>query len=82
MPLTPCDVIAGSRKKVWWQYAEEHMWKAAVYTHTGRQKSGCPVCAGRAKSVRQRRYGALMEHLASSGKHYIWDTAHKTNFYF
>ena len=53
--LTPEMVTAGSRKKVWWQCSEGHVWKAAVYARAGAQKSGCPVCAGR---VRQRRRGA------------------------
>ena len=53
--LTPAMVTAGSRKKVWWQCPEGHVWKAAVYARAGAQKSGCPVCAGR---VRQRRRDA------------------------
>ena len=53
--LTPEMVTAGSRKKVWWQCSEGHVWKAAVYARAGAQKSGCPVCAGR---VRQRRRDA------------------------
>ena len=29
--LTPQMVTAGSRKKVWWQCALGHVWKAAMY---------------------------------------------------
>ena len=50
--LTPELVTAGSRRKVWWICPEGHVWKAAVYARAGRQRSGCPVCAG---TVRRRR---------------------------
>ncbi len=49
--LTPEMVTAGSHRKVWWQCAEGHVWKAVIYSRTGGRKSGCPVCAG---TVRQR----------------------------
>ena len=52
--LTPEMVTVGSRKKVWWQCADGHVWKTAVYTRTGDRKRGCPVCAG---TVKRRRYG-------------------------
>ncbi len=45
--LTPETVTAGSRKKIWWQCAYDHVWKAAIYSRTGRQKCGCPICAGK-----------------------------------
>lgn len=48
--LTPQDVTAGSRKRVWWECAYGHVWKAAIYSRTGRQKCGCPVCAGKTAS--------------------------------
>ena len=46
----PAKVTCGSRKKVWWQCPEGHVWKAAIYARAGPQKCGCPVCAGRVKS--------------------------------
>lgn len=52
--LTPEMVTVGSRKKVWWQCADGHVWKTAVYTRTSDRKCGCPVCAG---AVKRRRYG-------------------------
>ena len=61
--LTPEMVTAGSRKKVWWQCSEGHVWKAAVYARTGKQRSGCPVCAGRGK----RRAYERMEQRANGG---------------
>ncbi len=51
--LTPEMVTAGSRKKVWWECSEGHIWKAVVYSRTTSRKSGCPVCAG---VVRKNRY--------------------------
>lgn len=53
--LTPQQVTAGSRKKVWWQCADEHVWKAVIYSRTGARKAGCPVCAGRVKEVNNQR---------------------------
>ena len=47
--LTPAMVTAGSRKKVWWICSEGHVWKAAIYSRGGKQKTGCPVCAGKVK---------------------------------
>ena len=44
-PLTPMDLTAGTRKKVWWRCAEnqDHMWEAAIANRSllGR---GCPFC--------------------------------------
>lgn len=51
--LTPRMVTTGSRKKVWWQCGEGHVWKAVVYSRAGTQKSGCPVCAGRSRESRR-----------------------------
>ena len=48
--MTPQMVTAGSRKKVWWECSCGHVWKAVVSSRTGRQKCGCPICAGHVKS--------------------------------
>ena len=53
--LTPEMVTVGSHKKVWWQCPEGHVWKAMVYSRAGSQKCGCPVCAGKVKTVWQAR---------------------------
>lgn len=45
--LTPAMVTARSGKRVWWRCDQGHAWKTKVYVRTGRQRSGCPVCAGR-----------------------------------
>ena len=47
--LTPEMVTAGSHRKVWWQCAYGHVWKAVIYPRTGKQRAGCPVCAGKAR---------------------------------
>ena len=57
--LTPEMVTPGSHKKVWWQCPEGHVWKAVIHSRTGRQKCGCPVCAGKVKAERQERYAAM-----------------------
>ena len=54
--LTPEMVTAGSHRKVWWQCPSGHIWKAVVYSRAGPQKTGCPICAGRVKKRRTRRY--------------------------
>lgn len=54
--LMPEMVTAGSKRKAWWICSEGHVWKAVISARTGRQKNGCPVCAGRVKQDWQRRY--------------------------
>lgn len=49
--LTPQMVTSGSKKKVWWECAYGHVWKAVISSRTGRRKCGCPICAGRVKSA-------------------------------
>ena len=51
--LAPEMVTLGSHKRVWWRCSEGHVWKAAVYSRTGKQKCGCPVCAGKTKQHAQ-----------------------------
>ena len=43
--ITPDDVTSGSSNRIWWKCdkAEDHEWNASP---TGRNLSGCPVCAG------------------------------------
>ncbi len=45
--LTPNDVTAGIRKKVWWKcaIADDHVWEASLSGRTIR-RAGCPVCRG------------------------------------
>lgn len=53
--LTPEMVTPGSHKRVWWRCSEGHVWKTAVYSRTGKQKCGCPICAG--KTQKGLKYG-------------------------
>ena len=46
-PLEPSMVLPGSTKRVWWRCTDGHEWKAVIYSRTGAQRCGCPVCAGR-----------------------------------
>jgi len=59
--LTPRDVSHGSHKKIWWQCAEGHIWKAVVYSRTGPDKCGCPVCAGNINKKRLEMYADIIE---------------------
>ena len=49
-PLSPDMVTSGSAKRVWWQCAYGHVWRAIIYSRTGRRQCGCPVCAGKVKT--------------------------------
>ena len=53
--LTPEMVTPGSHKRIWWRCNEGHVWKAVVYSRTGKDQCGCPVCAG--KTRRNVQYG-------------------------
>lgn len=44
--LTPHDVVAGTRRKVWWRCDKGHEWQATVTARAG-NNSDCPVCAGK-----------------------------------
>lgn len=58
--LTPQMVTAGSHKKVWWICAEGHVWKATIYSRAGKQRRGCPVCAGVVNGKRRARYEKML----------------------
>lgn len=49
--LEPTMVMPGSSKRVWWKCTDGHEWKAVVYSRTGAQKCGCPVCAGKSPRI-------------------------------
>ena len=42
--LTPAQVTAGLRLKVWWKCAQGHSWEALI---NNRKKTGCPICSRR-----------------------------------
>lgn len=54
--LMPKMVTAGSHKRAWWSCAEGHVWKAVIYSRAGKQRRGCPVCAGVVNGKRRERY--------------------------
>lgn len=58
--LTPEMVTAGSSRQVWWQCPQGHVWRTRVDTRAGRQRSGCPVCAGNLSPTRRKRYEDLL----------------------
>ena len=51
-PLRPEDVAPSSDKKPGWKCAKDltHKWMARVCNRTGKNKRGCPVCAGKLPS--------------------------------
>ncbi len=61
--LTPDQVLPGSRRRVWWQCKNGHSWEAVVYSRTGAQNSGCPVCTGYAVGKRRARYAQNFEEM-------------------
>ena len=70
--LTPETVTSGSRKKVYWRCGEGHIWQAVISSRTGKQKCGCPVCAGRVKRSKLAYYDTITpirarEALAATG---------------
>ena len=60
-PLTPDQVLPGSRRKVWWQCKNGHTWQAVIYSRTGNQNSGCPFCTGYAVGKRRARYERMLK---------------------
>lgn len=50
--LKPTDVTLGSNKRVWWQCADGHIWRAYIYSRTRKKGAGCPVCAGTVRAPR------------------------------
>ncbi len=50
--LSPRHIRPGSGKRIWWQCEEGHVWQAAVFSRTSKKRSGCPVCAGNVKRVK------------------------------
>ena len=57
--LAPNAVTSGSSKKVWWQCSDGHVWQAVISSRTGKERCGCPVCAGRINKRNQHRYSEI-----------------------
>ena len=64
--LTPQMVTAGSHRKAWWECEQGHVWQSAIYSRTGSQKCGCPICAGTVKGRRLERYERLVAEAAAA----------------
>lgn len=46
--IFPSSVRSGSNKKVWWKCRTcGNEWQAIICNRTGKNRSGCPVCAGK-----------------------------------
>ena len=66
--LTPDQVLPGSRGKAWWICPEGHVWKAVISSRTGKQRCGCPICAGNTgKQWRARHERELAAVLPKDG---------------
>ncbi len=63
---TPSTVSSGSRLKVWWQCKNdlEHVWKAQIRMRVD-AKSGCPICAKNARSIKQPTVSGYSRELAA-----------------
>lgn len=45
--LDPHKIVAGCDKRVWWKCSKcAGKWQCHVYARTGKDKTGCPYCAG------------------------------------
>lgn len=62
--LTPEMVTVSSHRRVWRQCPQGHVWKALVYSRTGEQKCGCPVCGGSLGGARRARYEQALRETA------------------
>ena len=61
--VMPTGVTPYSKQKVWWKCDKGHEWQATISNRTGKNKTGCPFCAGK-KAVKgisdlQSRYPEL-----------------------
>lgn len=59
----------GSYRRVWWQCANGHVWKALIYSRAGVQKCGCPVCAGKGRPSRKARYDRILKETQKRAQH-------------
>lgn len=46
LKITPKDVVAGTRSKVWWICKKGHEWEASIVFRTT-NNLGCPICSNR-----------------------------------
>lgn len=60
--LTPMDVSAGSKLKVWWKCINGHNWKATINSRD--RGNGCPYCSGQ-KFTTDSSFGARYPLIAN-----------------
>ena len=66
--LHPSDVTLGSNLKVWWKCPScGESWEAKISSRTGRNKTGCPYCAGK-KISKNNNFAAKFPDIAKE-----WD---------
>ena len=53
--LTPQRITRGSHKQVWWQCSQGHVWRAVVFARTKKNGTGCPVCTGNVKKLKNAK---------------------------
>ena len=53
--IDPRGVMAGSQAKVWWKCSKGHEWQAVIYSRTGKNKHGCPICNHKLGGEKSRR---------------------------
>ena len=61
--LAPHDVMAGTRRKVWWRCDRGHEWQAAVSSRA--VGTGCPVCAGKTAIPGENDLASLFPAIAA-----------------
>ncbi len=62
--LRPCDVVAGSHKRVWWRCAKGHEWQAEV-CYRALSGTGCPVCSGKVVKAGENDLASAYPQLAA-----------------
>ena len=61
---TPKTISYGSKKKVWWQCSEGHVWQASICSRTS-SGAGCPYCAGKFPLIGENDFATRFPYLAA-----------------
>ncbi len=71
--LKPCDVKAGTDRRVWWKCKHGHEWETPVARRTGKRKIGCPGCSGSSTYKKFEDMGCVkgFEHFGQ-GQGHVW----------
>ena len=68
--LTPCQLLSGSNKKVWWRCEKGHAWQAAPYSLTI-SGTRCPYCSGQKVIPGENDLVTRYPEIAT-----LWDSEH------